>query len=201
MGYGCGMSCWRRLRDWQEEGVSAQRHQVLLERLHAARQIDRSRASLGSASVPAKKGGCHRPEPDGPGQGGHEAPPLHRWARHTARLLPERGHRHDSVMMASTLDAISPLRGSRRGRPRWGSIRFTLTRPAVPSLDAKNAGRAGLCRASPAKASRETSGLAATAGSSSRLTLDSIASVACPSVTSGAATSTLPSAWPRPHHT
>lgn len=57
MGCGCGMSCWRRLRDWQVAGVWARLHQVLLERLHAAGEIDWSRASLDSASVPAKKGG------------------------------------------------------------------------------------------------------------------------------------------------
>ena len=56
MGCGCGMSCWRRMRDWQEAGVWARLHQVLLERLHNAGQIDWSRASLDSASVPAKKG-------------------------------------------------------------------------------------------------------------------------------------------------
>ena len=56
MGCGCGMSCWRRLRDWQEAGVWARLHQVLLERLHAAGEIDWSRASLDSATLPAKKG-------------------------------------------------------------------------------------------------------------------------------------------------
>ena len=56
MGCGSGMSCWRRLRDWQAAGVWARLHQALLERLHAAGQIDWSRASLDSASVPAKKG-------------------------------------------------------------------------------------------------------------------------------------------------
>jgi transposase len=56
MGCGSGMSCWRRLRDWQAAGVWARLHQVLLERLHAAGQLDWSRASLDSASVPAKKG-------------------------------------------------------------------------------------------------------------------------------------------------
>ena len=55
MGCGCGMSCWRRLRDWQEAGVWARLHQVLLERLHAAGEIDWSRATLNSASVPAKR--------------------------------------------------------------------------------------------------------------------------------------------------
>ena len=54
MGCGCGISCWRRLRDWQGAGVWTRLHQVLLERLHAAGEIDWSRASLDSASVPAK---------------------------------------------------------------------------------------------------------------------------------------------------
>ena len=57
MGCGSGMSCWRRLRDWQAAGVWSRLHHVLLERLHAAGQIDWSRACLDSASVPAKKGG------------------------------------------------------------------------------------------------------------------------------------------------
>lgn len=57
MGCGSGMSCWRRLRDWQAAGVWSRLHHVLLERLHAAGEIDWSRACLDSASVPAQKGG------------------------------------------------------------------------------------------------------------------------------------------------
>src|ERR687893_1924901 len=56
MGCGCGMTCWRRLRDWQAAGVWARLHQVLLERLHGADKPDWGRASLDSASVPAKRG-------------------------------------------------------------------------------------------------------------------------------------------------
>ena len=56
MGCGSGMSCWRRLRDWGAAGVWAALHQVLLERLHRAGQLDWSRAALDSASVPAKRG-------------------------------------------------------------------------------------------------------------------------------------------------
>ena len=61
MGCGSGMSCWRRLRDWHEAGVWAALHQVLLERLHAAGQLDWRRAALDSASVQAKRG---VPRPD-----------------------------------------------------------------------------------------------------------------------------------------
>ena len=54
---GCsGMTCWRRLRDWQEAGVWVELHRVLLERLSDAGQLDWSRASLDSASVAAKRG-------------------------------------------------------------------------------------------------------------------------------------------------
>jgi transposase len=56
MGCGSGVTCWRRLRDWQEAGVWDRLHRVLLDRLGAADEIDWSRASLDSASVPAKKG-------------------------------------------------------------------------------------------------------------------------------------------------
>src|SRR5947209_8353156 len=56
MGCGSGVTCWRRLRDWQEAGVWERLHQTLLDRLGAADEIDWSRASLDSASVPAKRG-------------------------------------------------------------------------------------------------------------------------------------------------
>ena len=56
MGCGSGSTCWRRLRDWEEAGVWRELHRVLLDRLGSADQIDWSRASLDSASVPAKRG-------------------------------------------------------------------------------------------------------------------------------------------------
>ena len=54
---GCsGMTCWRRLRDWQKAGVWAHLHRVLLERLADAGQLDWSRAALDSSTVAAKRG-------------------------------------------------------------------------------------------------------------------------------------------------
>jgi transposase len=61
MGCGSGMSCWRRLKEWHEAGVWERLHRVLLERLGEADQIDWERASLDSASIPAKRG-VQRPE-------------------------------------------------------------------------------------------------------------------------------------------
>ena len=61
MGCGSGMTCWRRLKEWHEAGVWQKLHRVLLNRLGEADQIDWERASLDSASIPAKRG-AQKPE-------------------------------------------------------------------------------------------------------------------------------------------
>ena len=57
MGKGFGMTCWRRLRDWQEAGVWASLHELLLAKLRNADQLDWSRAIVDSSAVRALKGG------------------------------------------------------------------------------------------------------------------------------------------------
>lgn len=49
MGYGSGMTCWRRLRDWKASGVWPQIQRVLSEHLADADQIDWLRPSLEAA--------------------------------------------------------------------------------------------------------------------------------------------------------
>jgi transposase len=56
MGCGSGMTCWRRLREWQLAGVWAALHRALLQRLADADRIDWGRASADAARVPAKRG-------------------------------------------------------------------------------------------------------------------------------------------------
>lgn len=56
LGCGSGVTCWRRLRDWQAAGVWDRLHRTLLDRLGEAHRIDWERASLDSASIPAKRG-------------------------------------------------------------------------------------------------------------------------------------------------
>jgi transposase len=56
LGWGSGMTCWRRLRDWQAAGVWDRLHRVLLDHLGWADRIDWSRASADGARVPAKRG-------------------------------------------------------------------------------------------------------------------------------------------------
>jgi transposase len=58
MGCGSGMTCWRRLRDWQAAGVWDKLHRLLLDKLGIADQIAWSRACVDASSVPAPKGGA-----------------------------------------------------------------------------------------------------------------------------------------------
>lgn len=56
LGFGSGMTCWRRLRDWQAAGVWHRLHMLLLAELRGAGRLDFSRVSLDGASVPSPRG-------------------------------------------------------------------------------------------------------------------------------------------------
>jgi transposase len=60
MGCGSGMTCWRRLHEWQQAGVWERLHEVLLEKLHRAELIDWSRAAIDSSHIRAV-GGARKP--------------------------------------------------------------------------------------------------------------------------------------------
>jgi transposase len=60
LGWGSGMSAWRRLNEWQRRGVWQKVHEALLAQLHAADKIDWSRAIIDSSSVRAVHGGKKR---------------------------------------------------------------------------------------------------------------------------------------------
>jgi ribosomal protein L37AE/L43A len=44
LSFGCGRTCWRRLRDRNNAGIWQCRHEVLLAGLRAAGKLDLSRA-------------------------------------------------------------------------------------------------------------------------------------------------------------
>lgn len=56
LGCGSGMTCWRRLQEWQRAGVWQALHELLLTKLNEAERIDWSRVVVDSASVPAVLG-------------------------------------------------------------------------------------------------------------------------------------------------
>lgn len=57
LGCGCGMTCWRRLRDWQQEGVWQAIWEMLLDELGLAGEVNLSWAVIDSCSVRAIFGG------------------------------------------------------------------------------------------------------------------------------------------------
>ena len=57
LGCGSGMTCWRRLRDWQVSGVWQKVWHVLLDELGLAGRIDWSKAVVDSSSVRVLFGG------------------------------------------------------------------------------------------------------------------------------------------------
>ncbi len=60
MGCGCGMTCWRRLRDWQAAGVWDKIWRALLHELGLADQVDWSTSAIDSCSVRAILRVSHR---------------------------------------------------------------------------------------------------------------------------------------------
>jgi hypothetical protein len=57
LGCGSGMTCWRRLRDWQEAGIWQLIHFSLLDWLALYGEIDWSRAVVDGSSIRAVFGG------------------------------------------------------------------------------------------------------------------------------------------------
>ena len=62
LGYGSGMTCWRRLHEWQQAGVFQRLHEFLLAKLRQADRLDLSRAVCDSSSLLALLG-AQRPAP------------------------------------------------------------------------------------------------------------------------------------------
>ena len=60
LGFGSGMTCWRRLRDWHQAGVWDRLHQALLTELHRADKLDWSRAVIDGSHRQARRGGPKR---------------------------------------------------------------------------------------------------------------------------------------------
>lgn len=57
LGFGSGMTCWRRLEEWNRAGVWVRLHELLLAELPAAGKLDWSRAVIDSSHVRAARRG------------------------------------------------------------------------------------------------------------------------------------------------
>ena len=119
LGCGCGMTCWRRLRDWQQAGVWERILKVLQDELGSKGEIDWSRASLDASSVRALQGGAATgPNPTDRAKAGskHHVIVDRRGIPLAAPKLTT-ANEHDSQQFGNLLDSIRPIRRP-RGRPR-----------------------------------------------------------------------------------
>jgi len=128
MGCGCGMTCWRRLRDWQTAGVWEALHRVLLNRLREADQIDWSRAAVDSASMRAVGGG----EKTGPNPTDRRKPGSKHHVITDGMGVPLNviltgANRHDVTQLLPLVDGIPPVAG-KPGHPRQRPARLYADR-------------------------------------------------------------------------
>jgi transposase len=121
LGFGSGITCWRRLHQWQALGVWRAVHQVVLNWLGDLDAIDWSRASLDSVSVRAKRGGeLIGPNPTDRGKAGSKYHVLVDRQGVPLAVQLTAANVHDSKMVEPLVDAVAPIRRpiGQPGRPR-----------------------------------------------------------------------------------
>ena len=118
MGCGSGMSCWRRLLEWQMAGVWDALHHELLNRLRAADLIDWSRATVDSSSVRAVGGG----EKTGPNPTDRRKLGSKHHVLTDANGIPlsdtlTGANQHDVTQLLPLVDGVPPIAG-KPGHPK-----------------------------------------------------------------------------------
>jgi transposase len=118
LGCGSGMTCWRRLRDWQQENLWDLMHFALLNWLARYGDIDWSRAIVDSCSVRAVCGGAQTgPNPTDRAKRGSKRHLICDGQGVPLAVRLTGANRNDSQEALALVDAIPRLQGE-RGRPR-----------------------------------------------------------------------------------
>jgi transposase len=118
LGFGSGMTCWRRLERWCRAGVFDRLHRLLLARLHAAGELDWSRVCIDASHVKAKRGGAGvGPSPVDRGKPGSKHHIVCDGQGLPLKVITTGGNVPDIAMAEALIGAIPPVAG-RIGRPR-----------------------------------------------------------------------------------
>nr|WP_256123079.1 IS5 family transposase [Streptomyces sp. LUP47B] len=118
LGFGSGMTCWRRLAAWNEAGVWDQLHLVLLKKLRAAKKLDWSRAVIDSSHVrAARRGPKSGPSPVDRARPGSKHHVLTDGQGIPLAVSLTGGNRNDVTQLLPLLDKVPPVAGA-VGRPR-----------------------------------------------------------------------------------
>ncbi|MFD9441900.1 IS5 family transposase [Streptomyces sp. NPDC060006] len=118
LGFGSGMTCWRRLAAWNEAGVWDQLHVLLLEKLRSKNQLDWSRAVIDFSHVrAARKGPKSGPSPVDRARPGSKHHLIVDGQGIPLAVSLTGGNRNDVTQLLPLLDKIPAVAG-RVGRPR-----------------------------------------------------------------------------------
>jgi transposase len=197
MNCGCGMTCWRRLRDWQTDGTWDKIPKFLLDRLRGADKINWSRALIDSSFVRAAYGG----EKTGPSPVDRTKP-----GRKHHVITDASGIPLASSVTAANVNDITQLAPSPTPSRRWRAGSATRersptpyrgTRPMTPSRIAGDCGRSESRRSCPRRGSTTRAGRVRPAGRWSGPWTGSTRTGGCASVTNVGQTSIKRSShWP-----
>ena len=130
LGFGSGVTCWRRMDEWQKAGVWERLHALLLARLRAAGEIEWSRAVADAQPCAGEKGGSATgPSPVDRARNGSKHHLLVDGDGDPARLgahrrQPPRQHPADPARRPGAT-------GARQGRPAAPAARPRLRRPRL----------------------------------------------------------------------
>ncbi|WP_329529618.1 IS5 family transposase [Streptomyces sp. NBC_01462] len=117
LGFGSGMTCWRRLAEWTEAGVWPRLHQALLAELRAANALDFSRAAVDGPHPGVKGGPKTGRSPVDQGRTGSKHHLITDATGIPLAVTLSGGNRNDVTQLIPLLEAVPPVRG-KRGRPR-----------------------------------------------------------------------------------
>ena len=112
------MTCWRRLRDWNEAGVWERLHQVLLDELQDAEQLDWSRLAADSRMFEPKGGRQDRPLAGRPPPRGVQAPRDLRGPGHSSGRDADGREPNDITELIPLVDRVPPTGRYGKFRPK-----------------------------------------------------------------------------------
>jgi transposase len=200
LGFGSGMTCCRRLRDWNDAGVWQRLHEVLLAELRAADLLDFSRAAVDGSHLRAMKGRAKTgPSPVDRGKTGskHHAIVEAHGIPLAATLTG--GNRNDVTELIPLIQAVCRRSGASAVDPAGARRRSTPIAATTTTNTATRSAHWASPRSSPGAEPNTAPAWASIAGWSRQLLRCCTGSAACASAGRSATTSTKrssPSAAP-----
>jgi transposase len=108
MGCGSGMTCWRRVRDWQKAGVRCKLHHMLLDKLRGADKLDFP-VSLPTARRYGLSMGKSGPNPTDQRKAGSKHHLLVDAQGIPANVILTKANRHDVTQLLPSVDGVYPI--------------------------------------------------------------------------------------------